>query len=406
MKWLRFAVRNVLRNRRRSLITVLIAAVGTASILIGGGFAQYTYQSLREAAARESGHLVLAHKDFFSKDEDAPLEHGLADYAALESELTASPAVRAALPRLQFSGLLSNGDRSAVFIGSGVDAGGEFRVRGPFLTVLAGSTLSPRPAAGDVPEIMVGKELARQLRAEPGSSLTLLSTSVEGSLNAQDVRVKGIFSVGVPEMDKRIVMVHLATAQKLLLTEKASTLSVYLFDTDGTDAMQAQLARAHPEKATQTWLDQAFYYLAVRGLYDRIFGLMGTIIVALVLFAVANTLGMAVVERTREIGTLRAMGASPALIVRNFALEGLVVGAAGAFIGMVGAALVSVAVDFSGLRMPPPPGWSIGYPLHIDLSLPLYGATAVVVVLASVLAAWSVSRSAADKAIVEALSHV
>jgi len=406
MKWLRFAARNVLRNRRRSAITVLIAAVGTAAILIGGGFALYTYQSLREAAARESGHVILAHRNFFSKPEDVPLEHGLADYEALESELTASAAVRAALPRLQFSGLLSNGDRSAVFIGSGVDAGGEFRVRGPFLTVLAGSTLSPRPAAGDLPEIMVGKELASQLRAEPGSSLTLLSTSVEGSLNAQDVRVKGVFSVGVPELDKRIVMVHLATAQKLLLTDKITTLSVYLFDTDATDAVKARLAASHPEKATQTWLDQAFYYLAVRGLYDRIFGLMGAIIVALVLFAVANTLGMAVVERTREIGTLRAMGAPPALIVRNFALEGLVVGVAGALIGMVAAAVASIAVDFSGLSMPPPPGWSSGYPLHINFSLPLYGTTAVVVILASVVAAWSVSRAAANKAIVEALSHV
>ena len=77
MKWLLFAIKNVLRNRRRSLVTVLIAAVGTAGVLIGGGFALFTYQSLAEMAARDSGHLILAHQDYFARDEDTPMQFGL-----------------------------------------------------------------------------------------------------------------------------------------------------------------------------------------------------------------------------------------------------------------------------------------------------------------------------------------
>lgn len=406
MKWIWFAVKNVLRNRRRSAITVLIAAVGTAAILVGGGFASYTYQSLREMAARDSGHLVVAHSAFFEEDEDSPLQHGLADWEALRARLLALGRVRAVLPRLQFSGLVSNGDKSAVFIGTGVDAGGEFAVRGPFLTLTAGSTLSPRPAEGEPPEIMLGTDLARQLHASPGASLTLLATTTEGSLNAQDVRVRGIFSVGVPDVDKRIVLVHLGTAQKLLLTPKTSTLSVYLDETDATPAVRRVVSGMLPGHAVRTWLDQAFFYVAVHGLYDRIFGLLGAILVAMVLFAVSNTLGMAVLERTREIGTLRAMGTLPSQVVRNFALEGLVIGAAGAVLGMAVAVSASLALDLLGVEMPPPPGRSVGYPLHVDLPPVLYLVTTLVIVLSAVSAAWLVSRKAARKSIVEALNHV
>jgi putative ABC transport system permease protein len=406
MKWILFAVKNVLRNRRRSAVTVLIAAVGTAAILVGGGFAQFTYESLKEQAARVSGHLVVAHRDHFAKDEDAPMQYGLTGHQALRTRLVADPRVRAVLPRIQFSGLISNGDKSAVFVGSGVDAAGEFAVRGPFLSVTAGGLLDPRPKPGDDLEIMLGKELARSLHAEPGSSLTLMTTTTEGSLNAQDVRVKGIFSVGQPEVDKRIVMVHLGTAQRLLLTEKVSTLSVYLHETAATDAAQAALRRELPDQAIQTWLDQASFYVAVRELYNRIFGLLGAVLVAMVLFAVTNTLGMAVLERTREIGTLRAMGTLPGQVVRNFALEGLVIGTAGAVLGMLVAVAISVTFDLNGFQMPPPPGSSVGYPLHVDLPPELFAATTAVIILSAVTAAWAVSRKAARKSIVEALAHV
>ena len=407
MKWLWFAVKNVLRNRRRSATTVLIAAVGTASLLVGGGFVEYIYALLRRIAATDSGHVVLAHRDYFAMEEDAPMQHGLDDASSAKARLEADPRVSAALPRLQFSGLISNGDKSAVFIGTGVDAAGEVRVRGSLLwKVLAGSALAARSSEDDLPEVMLGKDLARQLRAAPGSTLTLLATTTEGSLNAQDVRVKGITTMGVPDLDRRAVLVHIATAQKLLLTDRVSTVSVYLRRIEDTDAMYAAMGKLFPGRALQTWRDQAFYYLAVRALYNRIFGLLGTIIVVLVLFAVSNTLGMAVVERTREIGTFRALGAFPAQITRNFVMEGLVVGVSGAAIGTVAAALISFAVGRSGVMMPPPPGYSVGYPLLIDRPLELYLGAALVIVAASALAAWAVSRRAAARPIVEALAHV
>ena len=68
--WLKFAIQNTLRNRRRSLVTVSIAALGTAAILLAGGFALYTYEALAQAAARTTGHLILGKPEQFTRDED------------------------------------------------------------------------------------------------------------------------------------------------------------------------------------------------------------------------------------------------------------------------------------------------------------------------------------------------
>jgi putative ABC transport system permease protein len=75
--WLAMALKNALRNRRRSLVTLAIAATGTAAALLGGGFALYTYQSLAEASARDTGHVVVAAPHYFDGAENTPLEFGL-----------------------------------------------------------------------------------------------------------------------------------------------------------------------------------------------------------------------------------------------------------------------------------------------------------------------------------------
>ena len=123
--WLKFAWQNSLRNRRRSLVTVSIAMLGTAAILLAGGFALFTYESLAQAAARDTGHLVLGTPAHFSGDEDVPLQHGLDVVEDLRTALLADEAVRAVLPRVTFSGLISNGDKSTVMMAQGVEPDAE-----------------------------------------------------------------------------------------------------------------------------------------------------------------------------------------------------------------------------------------------------------------------------------------
>ena len=402
MKWLRFAVLNTLRNRRRSAVTVSIAALGTAGILLAGGFALYTYESLAQAAARATGHLVLGTPAQFSQDEDVPLQHGIENHATLRKALLADPDVRQVLPRVAFSGLISNGDKSAVMLGTGVDPDREFAVKGPFLSVLAGRVLA---SDAQEAEVMLGDGLARSLKAQPGSSLTLLATTAEGALNALDVRVKGVFSSGVPDIDKRAVYTDLPTAQRLLASQRVSTLGVYLARMDRTEPARQRVAAAHPALQVQTWQDQAFYYAAVRGLYNRIFGALGLIIAVIVVFVVTNAMAMAVIERTREIGTLRALGTLPRQLMGSLALEGLVLGGVGALLGALLALGVSLLLYVVPVQMPPPPGSSQGYPLNVSIDAGLYAATLLAMTLLAACASLLVARRTVHTPVVQALAH-
>ncbi|HEY4067430.1 MAG TPA: FtsX-like permease family protein [Burkholderiaceae bacterium] len=402
MKWLGFAVQNTLRNRRRSIVTVAIAGLGTAALLLAGGFALYTYQALEEAAARSTGHLIVGTQAEFTSDEDTPLQHGLDDHQALTRTLLADPDVRQVLPRVNFSGLISNGDKSTVMIANGVEPDSEFAVKGPFLNMVAGDVLA---SGSKTAEVMLGEGLAKSLKAKPGSGLTLLASTTDGALNALDVTVKGVFSTGVPDIDKRLVYTDVPTAQKLLNTTRVSTLGVFLKRMDATAGAQRRVAAANPTLTVQTWLDQAFFYRSVRALYNRIFGALGLIIAVIVVFVVTNAMAMAIIERTREIGTLRALGTLPSQLLRSLALEGMVLGGVGAAAGAVVALGISLLLYVVPVQMPPPPGSSRGYPLYINVDPAMYAATiAAIVVLAMLASAW-VARRTVHTPVVDALAH-
>lgn len=398
---LKFAVLNLLRNRRRSAVTLAITALGTAGILLAGGFAIWTYESLAQSAARNTGHLIVARPAQFQRDEDTPLQHGLDDAAALAQRLRTDPDVRQVLPRVEFSGLISNGDKSTVMMAAGIDPDAEFAIKGPFLRITAGQVL----ASGQPLTVMLGEGLARSLKAQPGSSLTLLASTTEGALNALDVTVQGVFSTGIADLDRRLVYTDVATAQELLVTPRVSSLGVFLRRMEATPAARARMATALPDLAVQTWLDQATFYRSVRDLYNRIFGALGLVIATIVVFVVANAMAMAVIERTREVGTLRALGTLPAQLTRSFALEGLVLGSAGALIGAGVALAVTAALWVFPVEMPPPPGRSVGYPLQIALDATLYLVTLAAMLALTTTASALVARRTVRQPIVMALAH-
>ena len=400
--WLKFAIQNTLRNRRRSLVTVSIAALGTAAILLAGGFALSTYEALAQAAARSTGHLILGTPAQFTRDEDTPLQNGLDDVATLRAALLTDPAVRHVLPKVEFSGLISNGDKSTVMMATGVEPDSEFAVKGPFLTLTGGQVLA---SGSSDAEVMLGEGLAKSLKATPGTNLTLLASTTEGAMNALDVRVKGIFTTGVPDIDKRLVYTDIATAQRLLVTQRVTTLGIFLDRMESTAAAQQRLATLHPTLTVQTWMDQAFFYRAVRDLYNRIFGALGLIIGVIVVFVVTNAMAMAVIERTREIGTLRALGTLPAQLLRTLALEGMVLGGVGAVVGAALALGTALFLYVVPVNMPPPPGRSVGYPLTIAIDSGMYAVTLVVMVLLTMAASSWVARKTVHLPVVDALAH-
>ncbi|MCP5079099.1 MAG: ABC transporter permease [Psychromonas sp.] len=411
---MRIAWLNLLRNSRRSLLSMLIISIAVFALTSAGGFGLYTYDSLQESTARETGHLTLSQPGYFEKEEDTPLGNGLVDSAKIIPHVMKNEQVRGVQPRVYFTGLISNGNKSTIFMGTGVNEK-EFDMKGPFLDVKQGRTLSNINASrydSSEPEIMLGVELANNLSVKIGDWVTLLATTSEGALNAYDFKVQGIYSTGVPDLDKRQLYVHINSAQDLLVSDKVSTLSVFLFDTLDTKAVQAELTNtiANIKLSEQIeitpWQDRAFFYYKVKSLYDIIFGVMGAVMALVVFVALFNTMTMSVTERTREIGTLSALGSYPNEIVASFLREAGLLAVIGSVIGGIASAIATVMLMLVDVQMPPPPGRTDGYPLNIYLSFELLSYATLGVLFICISAAYLSARKGVNKPITEALIYV
>ncbi len=403
MKWFLFAWKNVWRNRRRSVTTALITAIGSAALLIFAGYMLFTFESLSEMSARQNGHLIISHTKYFEDDEPVPMAYGLDGWQTIQQQLKQQPEIKQVLPRIHFSGLISNGEKSMIFVGRGVDAEHEFELQGPFLDIRKGELLDPDAS---MPEVMLGVDLARSLQATPGTILTLLGTTSDGVLNGLDVKLVATFATGSPEMDKRALTVSLATAQELLNTQRVSTLSAYLYQIEKTDAMHTIMQTQYADLGIKAWHELAFFYHKVHDLYELIFGMMGIIILIVVLLSVANTMSMAVLERTREIGIMAAMGAFPRQILLNFISESMIIGLMGSALGVCLAGTLTAILPFAHVMMPPPPGSNVGYPLMLNFSATAYAVVSAMMIMITMLGGWLAARKGVKKPIVEALAHV
>jgi putative ABC transport system permease protein len=377
------ALRNVFRNRRRSAITLLVIVSGAVGLILFGGYKAITFRALRESTIRSRlGHLQI-YKSGFEKAESKPLEYGLEDVARIRRAIQNDQRVRMTTAQITLMGLISNGDKSETFMATGVEPKEDRAMNGQRLT--AGTDLPEHEADA----IIIGRGLAASMHAKPGDYLTLMSTTTSGSLNAVDVRVAGIFMSGVKEYDDRAIKMPLAGAQQLLQTNKVERLIVMLNDTDDTAAVRADLAALFAKKhwalEMKDWSQLATFYHQVVLLYNGIFSFIGIIVFGIVIFSVANTIVMSIFERTREIGTMMAMGTTRTSIWRLFLAEGLLIGLIGGAAGLLAGAGASNLINHAHFMLPPPPGYTQGYPLRVMLQPGILITAFLIAVITSTL---------------------
>ena len=189
------------------------------------------------------------------------------------------------------------------------------------------------------------------------------------------MRVRGIFLGGLKEYDDWTMKVPLPAAQQLVWSQRIEAIVVLLDDTAATRAVRDRLEDLFPkndlELEVRTWEDLALFHNQVVALFRRELHVITLIVSVIVILSIANTMTMSIFERTREFGTLRAMGARPRRIVGLLLLEGTFLGLAGAAAGLLVGALVARVVSRVGITYPSPPGSTRPYIGGIDL-VPAY----------------------------------
>ncbi|WP_281557909.1 FtsX-like permease family protein [Thalassomonas sp. RHCl1] len=402
---LKLALLNVLRNGRRSFITLLAIQFGVISLILMGGFFASMYEGMREGVIRSQlGHIQIYQKGFNQFGNQEP-EKYLIDAEVLQQvtgQIEALEQVELVTPRLNLTGLLTDGSKSLAVVVEGIDPEKEALLSSA-VKLTAGEDLFEE----DIDGALIGDGLFKSLNLEVGASLTLMATTADGSFDARDITATGAISTGTREVDNRFMRINLKHAQELMYTQGVTRLVVLLKETQDTDAVMAQLNRAFKEQGLalelRSWSDLADYYHEVVNLFDGIFSIVQLIVLAIVLLGIVNTMVMAVMERTPEIGTIRAIGGTRGEVMKLFISEAFILGLIGSVLGVVFAVLLAQGITGAGIMMPTPPGSSQTYPIRIFTDADLLWKNGLFGLLIAVISSIYPAVKASRMVIIQAL---
>ena len=415
MIWIRYALANLFRNKRRSVYTILAIAMGYAAINVFGGFTAYIFTNLKNSFiyVHANGHLSIYKKGFLTQGKIDPTNFLITNEELQEITRICSdlPEVDIVAPQLQITGLVSNGEVSTIFIGLGKVPSQTRMIQESVtgmirrLKLYDGEPLTDHMIYGGG----ITHGLADKLALNIGSSAVVMAPTVDGRINALDMEILQKFNVPVEELNDMILSIPLAFAQSLYDTDSVGSLSVLLSDDTLTLPVRESLQQIFLENdldmEVKTWEEMAPFYRKVKNMFDIIFLLVFVIVLTIAVTSVVNTLSMTVMERTREIGTLRALGMKRPGVVTLFAMESAMLGIAGSLAGMGITLLAWVAVKLLDPQWMPP-NFVTYIPLEVYIVPAYMGITLCFLVILSIIASIIPARRAARGGIVDALGHV
>jgi putative ABC transport system permease protein len=459
------AARNILRNSRRSLMTGSAVAAGALAMTLFGGFVSYIFAGLETSNVQRVGHLSVFRTGYFLFGSGNPAAYGIDDYAQVMDLIAQDPIIRPRLnvitPTQSLVGIAGNfsagNQASKTFLGIGLIPSARDRMR-QWDQRHTGQVYHPDDRLSDNDESrgLVGVGLARilalcgplhvrdcppapvsgatdttkpredlvglaQLETAPSSEakpagprLELLSATVGGAPNVVSLAVAGAEPQGVRELDDNFIAMHLGLAQQLVYgrgEHKVTAIVLQLHQSEDMAAVRERLERLiadnHLDLEVRDVRDLSPFYVQVVAMFGTIFIFISLVMGVIVLFAVVNTMTMNVMERTNEIGTIRAMGVRRGGVRMQFILEGALIGALGAVVGAILGVVIGALVNGAGWAWIPP-GNSSPVPFKVNvLGNPMLIASAwVVLTLVATAAALIPANRAARLSVVDALRHV
>lgn len=404
----KIALKNIFRNKRRTLITEIGIITGVIVIIFVGGFLKGMSKDWSDGLINAFlGHIQIIDSKYYENLKTRPLSRCMKDSDGIEKILRKNSHVKGVTRRLSFGGLIGTGEKSTTFFGYGADLMTYRDVLPWFDKFAKGETLRGDDKFG----AFIGSGLAKNLGVQNGGSLMIISNTIDGQMNAIEIIVRGILTTGDQNTDDNLVVTTIEAVQSLLdMDGMASEIVVRLDSRDSVDIVQKdlteQMKKYYPELTVFPWLDLSGEFATVTSMFDKIAFIVGILIFFLVAVGIANTMLMSVFERTREIGTVMAIGTEKGQIVKLFAMEGFFIGLVGAVIGVVLGSLITVIVGKIGIRLPPAPGRTED---TLICPILIYGYVvyaAGIAIVMSILASFYPARMAARLNPVDALRSV
>jgi putative ABC transport system permease protein len=380
MALLKLAVRNLKRNRRRTAITLVAMVVGVSVMVFLRGFINGQQEVILENIVKGRIGGVQVHKTGYVKNVlTSPLQIDMPDTPQLRAKISDVPHVVAVAPRIEFGAMISTPDKkpqpedgselpeadrgkTSFFMATAIDPQAEAKVTPRRHGLVNVGRVFPDAETHELvlnADFAVGLEV--QLHQEGTmlppieQQIALLSADRDGALNGENVVLGGTFPTFSPG-DKRVGLVPLGLAQRVLRMEgRVTEYGVAVDELKNVDGVRDALKeKLGPEYEVHSWAELFPFVKTLTGTQDFVFAIISAVFLTVVLLGIVNAMLMSVLERTREIGTMLAVGMRRRQIVLLFLTEGVVIGAVGAALGLLVGWAAVLYWHHHGIALPAP----------------------------------------------------
>lgn len=335
-----------LKAKRKSAFISIITFISTAGVALGvmalivvlavmTGFER----DLKDKILGTNAHLVVIRSG-------APMEN----HAALMERLRSLPGVQAATPFIYNQVMLSTGRNVSGVVLRGIDPVTDRQVTRLAKSIVQGGMeqLEPQMQSGPEAGILIGRELARHLNLALGDRVNVVSptgtiTPLGMMPKLRPFRVVGIFNTGMFEYDSSMAYISLTQAQSFFdLGNTVTGIQLKVADVYATGLLAQRINREFgPDLYARDWMQMNKNILFALKTEKVVMFIILTLIVLVAAFGIASTLFMVVMEKTRDIAILKAMGARSTSIMRIFVLEGVIIGTVGTLVGVLSGLLIA-----------------------------------------------------------------
>ena len=347
--YLQLAWRNIWRNTRRTAIILTAVVIGVWSmVLLGALMRGIAVGMIKNGISTLTGHIQIHHKGYGS---DPTIENRIFDPAVVENALKkALPEDASWTARVRVNAVASNARHASGITLVGIDPSSEAKISFIGTAVSQGRYLNPDDRNG----ILIGEALMKKFDTRPGRKLILMSQDTHGEIASRAFRIVGIFKAEMETTEKQFVFVMRRASQKMLgLGEAISEISILLPEKLDNPEVYHRLKTALPsaEFEVNTWRQLLPFQTAYLKILDGFMWIWYLVVFVAMGFGIVNTTLMAVYERMREFGLLKALGMKPWWILREVLTESFLLLVTGLILGNILAFICIFALAGSGIDL-------------------------------------------------------
>lgn len=340
---LKFAWKNIWRNRRRTLLTLTAIVVGVTAVVFARSYIKGITDNINESFVRmTSGHVRVAHSEYLRLVRIMPKDYMVPGLDQLGTEIAALPGVERLDRRIQFNVLLSHGDASEAGVAIGIDIDAADKSMKLSESIVEGHYF-PDSSANNGLNLVIGQKLAEKLGVGVNDELLIVTTDINYSTYALPFKIVGIFETGFIARDKRMLYIPLGKAQEMLdCGDAAQEVLVFVENPDHAGETAESIrglvsgVEIEPGQTISVipWQEDDMI-ASTLPMMENIYGKIILIIMLIVALVILNTMLMAVMERYHEIGVIKAMGLKNFEIFSMILVESFYIGAIGSALGIL-----------------------------------------------------------------------